>query len=297
MIKLKYKQIIDISLKKEMRLIMLKKILLIAILASVAIMTTSCSCNGNTETIAQTSSTATSTEAEVTGHPTEKPTTAEEAAADKAGLKVDEKGNVIDKNGKKVKVKDGKVSVEVDGKKVTVDTNDIKPVTNTTSTTSKSNNSKSSNSSSSNSSKTNSNNNSGTSSSTSSKNNSSSNSSSSAPSSTKTWHEAEYEYIDHPAETKQVWVVDQAAYTYDEPIYDEIGIIICNTCGADITNNKVEHCKNHVLNGEGGSYHVESKQVQIDTNTITVPEQGHYETKVVKEAWTEKKLVKEAGYY
>lgn len=260
---------------------MLKKMLLIAVIAAMAV--TAVGCGANTTSSASASSEATTSESS-----TEKTTTAEEAAADKAGLKVDEKGNVTDKNGKKVKVKDGKVSVEVDGKKVTVDTNDIKPVTNTTSTTSKSNSSKSSNSSSNSSSKTSSQGSSNTSSNTSSKNNSSSNScSSSAPSSTKIWHEAEYEYIDHPAETKQVWVVDQEAY--EEPIYETQGRTICNGCGADITNN-LEHVFDCL-----GSYHDEWVQVQIGTKTI--PEQGHYETQVVKEAWTEKKLVRAAGYY
>ena len=211
----------------------------------------------------------------------------------------------------------------------------------------------------------------------------------------KTWHEAVYKDVYHPAETEQVWVVDQESYTHNEPIYIETGRTICNDCGADITNvDVVEHCGEHLLNGGKGSYRnlpmwcyyntyewvVENEELGssnwrtgynkayakaeriiadlVDTgeyvhqikhtvycgrceiylmneitepgredvqsrgeqlwaehkathdwnfggygqNTVvskivTVPEQGHYETQVVKEAWTEKVLVKEAGWY
>ena len=113
---------------------------------------------------------------------------------------------------------------------------------------------------------------------------------------TKVWHEAEYKYIDHPAETKKVWVVDQEEYTYDEPIYEKHDVTICNDCGADITNN-VDHVFDELENGGTGSYHNEWQQVQVGTKKVTVPEKGHYETQVVKEAWTEKVLVREAGYY
>jgi len=37
--------------------------------------------------------------------------------------------------------------------------------------------------------------------------------------------------------------------------------------------------------------------VQVGTKTINVPEESHYETKIAKEAWTEKKLIREAGWY
>lgn len=115
----------------------------------------------------------------------------------------------------------------------------------------------------------------------------------------KTWHEAEYKTVNHPAETQKVWVVDQEAYTYEEPIYENQRRAICNTCGADITANLDDgtHGMNHIFNGENFSYSVKTVQVQTGTKTVTVPEEGHWETKVVKEAWTEKVLVKEAGWY
>ena len=119
----------------------------------------------------------------------------------------------------------------------------------------------------------------------------------------KRWHEAEYKIISHPAETKQVWVVDKAAYSYEEPIYETQSRYICNTCGEDITEDmeagfgEGDHDYNHMINGEPFSYRVESREVQVGTKTVELPEEGHYETKVIKEAWTEKVLVKEAGYY
>lgn len=268
---------------------MLKKMLLIAVIAAMAV--TAVGCGANT-----TSSASASSEAS-----TEKTTTAEEAA-DKAGLKVDEKGNVTDKNGKKVEVKDGKVTVEVDGKKVTVDTEDIKPVTHKTnaSTTSKSNSSSATSSkptSSNTTSKQETASKSEPTGNTSSKPTTSKPETPTKPAESKIWHEAVYEYIDHPAVTEQVWVVDTPATTYEEPVYEKHGRTICNDCGADITDNPGPHCVEHLLNGGKGSYHDEWVEVQVGTKTVTVPEQGHYETKIVKEAWTEKKLVKEAGYY
>ena len=105
----------------------------------------------------------------------------------------------------------------------------------------------------------------------------------------KTYHEAVYKTVNHPAETKKVKVVDQEAYSYEEPVYE--WRTFCNACGEDITYNLVQHCKenNH------GRYH--DDYVQVGTKTVNVPEQSHYETVVVKEAWTEKVLVKEAGWY
>ncbi|MCQ2515210.1 MAG: hypothetical protein MJ089_09035, partial [Ruminococcus sp.] len=104
--------------------------------------------------------------------------------------------------------------------------------------------------------------------------------------------------VHHDAVTERVWVVDKAAYTYEEPIYDEVGVAICNDCGADITNADIgEHCVEHAENGGRGSYHDEWRNVQVGTKTVEEPEQGHYETKIVTQAYDEQVLVKEAGYY
>lgn len=94
----------------------------------------------------------------------------------------------------------------------------------------------------------------------------------------KTWHDAVYE---------QVWVVDVPASSYEEPIYETKEIARCTTCNADISGHTSEHMEQHMLNGENGNWKSETIQVQVGTRTVQVPEQGHYE----------KKLVKEAGYY
>lgn len=113
----------------------------------------------------------------------------------------------------------------------------------------------------------------------------------------KVWHEAEYKTVHHPAETKKIWVVDQEGYTYEESVYERHGRTICNHCGADITDNCSEHIRNHMIDGIPASYRSETREIQVGTKTITVEEKGHWETQVVKEAWDEQVLIKEAGYY
>ncbi len=114
----------------------------------------------------------------------------------------------------------------------------------------------------------------------------------------KTWHEAEYKEVYHPAETEKVWIVDVPADTWQRPIYGErYGVTICNTCGADITDCLDEHMHYHFENGENFSYHNEWREDIIGYETVVEPEEGHYETKVIKEAYTEKVLVKEEGWY
>ena len=52
-----------------------------------------------------------------------------------------------------------------------------------------------------------------------------------------------------------------------------------------------------MINGENASYHDEWREIQVGTKTVKVSEKGHWEEKIVKPAWTEKKLVREAGWY
>lgn len=207
------------------------------------------------------------------------------------GLSIDKDGNVIDKDGKKVEPsEDGKVKIKTDdGKTVEVSADDIKKADSKNSTDNNSSYSSSSKNNKLNASK---NNNSGSSSGS-----SSSKSDTPKQDDGKTYHEAVYKTVHHEAVTEQVWVVDEAAYSYEEPVYETHDRTICNVCGADITNNRVEHSRNHALNDEGGGYHNECIQVQVGTKTVNVPEQGHYETKTIKEAYDEKVLVKEAGWY
>ncbi|MGN0454659.1 MAG: hypothetical protein ACI4G1_05735, partial [Ruminococcus sp.] len=117
----------------------------------------------------------------------------------------------------------------------------------------------------------------------------------------KTWHEAEYKTVHHDAVTEQRYVVDEEAYTYEEPVYEEHGVWVCNDCG--ITSEGMSdtewchHIGNEALSGGKGSYHTEPRKVQVGTKTVEVPEKGHYETVVVQEAYDEQVLVREAGWY
>ena len=86
-----------------------------------------------------------------------------------------------------------------------------------------------------------------------------------------------------------MWVVDEEGYTWQKPIYETHDRTICNTCGADITDNCAEHGKQHMLNGENSSYRNEMVDTLVGYETITVPEKGHYETKTT--------LVRAAGWY
>lgn len=219
------------------------------------------------------------------------------------GLKIDKDGNITDKNGKKVEVKDGKVEItSKNGKKIKVDADEIKSANNIKSNTT--NKSESNNSSQS--SKTEKKNNSSLSSksenskSESKKSDSSSNSksessksdskkdtssSSKAESSKPESSKSEPKPTQHTHSWKditkatRVKVVDQEAYTYEEPVYEKQGRYICKACGADITDN-LEHIFECAESHDGkASYKTVSVEVQVGTKTITVPEKSHYENK------------------
>lgn len=86
-------------------------------------------------------------------------------------------------------------------------------------------------------------------------------------------------------DTQNVWVVDRAAWTEQKPIYETRERSICNVCGADITGNTSAHNKAHMMAGEGSGYHSDVQTVQVGTEAISHPEQGHWETKVVGGHW------------
>lgn len=118
----------------------------------------------------------------------------------------------------------------------------------------------------------------------------------------KTYHEAVYKTVHHDAEYEDVYIVDQEAYSYEEPVYEKRVYTVCHVCGAEFdtsydTSAFWSHNKAHALAGEGSGYHNDTRKVQVGTNTVNVPEEGHYEKKLVKAAWDEKVLVKEAGWY
>ena len=86
---------------------------------------------------------------------------------------------------------------------------------------------------------------------------------------------------------KQVKVIDQKAYSYEEPVYKNVQREICNeeTCGADLTelsqNEVSAHMKFHALKGENAGWHSSMIQIQIGTKTVNVPEQSHYENQTI----------------
>ena len=72
---------------------------------------------------------------------------------------------------------------------------------------------------------------------------------------------------------------------WDEPIYNEYAVDICNQCGDDITGNAGQHNKNHLLNHEPGGWHTEWKQEIIDT--IHHPAKTEKQWVVDENGWTE----------
>ena len=255
-----------------------------------------------------------------------------------AGLTVDSKGNVVDKDGNKVKqTSDGKVEVKTaDGKTVTVNAAQVKTANENKEKTDAANHASAQNTNgssqsgqinqssqtskpaqSSQSSQTSKPAQSSQSSQTSKPAQSSQSSQTSKPAQSsqssqtqpttvdphagKTYHEAVYKTVNHPAETKQVKVVDQEAYSYEEPVYEMRRIHKCKDCGMDLlqlsADERYAHAEAHMDEGGDGGWYSTTEQVQVGTKTINVPEKSHMETVVVKAAWTEKVLVKEAGWY
>lgn len=82
-------------------------------------------------------------------------------------------------------------------------------------------------------------------------------------------------------------VVIKDAWTEEVPIYEEQYRAICNTCGADITGSEASHVRNHMLNGENGSYRNEPTKVQVGTNKIEHPAVTDKKWIVDKAAWSE----------
>lgn len=270
---------------KKLTIAITTAILAVAITASILV---ACSSN-NSDGSKTDKESATATES-VTEKATEKPTEKEtEKSSEKATEKSTEKSTATETENSTEKSTEKTNNKENKHTNANTNTEDSKQVTYYTTTvdnngqTSDNNNNNTSSDSSS----------AGGNSSQSSNNSSNNNSSTN----TKTWHEAEYKTVHHEAETKKVWVVDQEGYTYEEPVYEWKYRTICYTCGADITDDCVVHGRNHMLNGENFSYGSEQRQAQTGTKTVTVEEKGHWETQVIKEAWDEQVLVREAGYY
>lgn len=225
---------------------------------------------------------------------------------DKGEIKVDKDGNITDKNGKKVKVKDGKVEVKTDdGKTVTVKVNDVKTTVSNKNNGNKGNTEKKEDTKS------------NTSKVDTSKNdkkpaskpsNSSSNNqkpakpSNSSSNNQKPAKPSESSKTETPtAKPKQkVWVDDyktvhhdgywKVVGTHEEPVYGWVSCDVCNDCGKKLADTN--QLKAHLLwevreNGGTGSYHTEEEYVQTGTKTV--------EDKEWVKPWDEK--VKDGGHW
>ena len=132
-----------------------------------------------------------------------------------------------------------------------------------------------------------------------------------------TYHEAgETVKVTHPAETELVWVVDEAAH--DETKTEVKSVYhyrICQACGAVGDGWTAEQIREHdlVFHGIGVYWNGEtflrypinlpyskpkSGYVNEPVDTILhVSEKGHYEVKVIKEAWVEDVTIAQSGWY
>lgn len=221
------------------------------------------------------------------------------------GLKIDKDGNITDKNGKKVKVKDGKVEVKTDdGKTVTVKVDDVKTTVSNNNNSNKGNTEKKEDTSSKkdNTSKTN------TSKVDTSKNDnkpaskpSNSSNNNQTPAQKPASKPSESSKTETPtAKPKQkVWVDDyktvhhdgywKVVGTHEEPVYGWVGYNVCNDCGKKLLddNQLDEHIFWEMDNGGRGSYHYEKEYVQTGTKTV--------EKKEWVKPWDEK--VKSGGHW
>ena len=134
-----------------------------------------------------------------------------------------------------------------------------------------------------------------------------------------TYYEAgETVKVTHPAETELVWVVDEAAHdeikTEVKSVY-HYRICQCPDCGAVMDGWTAEQIREHDLVFHGiGIYwngqtflsypdHLpyskpKSGYVNEPVDTILhVSEKGHYEVKVIKEAWEEDVTIAQSGWY
>ena len=203
---------------------------------------------------------------------------------DKGEIKVDKDGNITDKNGKKVEVKDGKVEVKTDdGKTVTVKVDDVKTTVSNKNNSNKGNIEKKEETS-----KTNT-----SSSKADTKKDEpkedkkptkkpSGSSNSQKPAEQHKTNPPKATEAPRPTEKQKqkVWVVDyktvhhdgywKVTGTHEEPVYDWVGVYVCNNCGMKLADASLR--KKHLLweaeeNG-AGAYHVEEEYVKTGTKTV-----------------------------
>ena len=93
--------------------------------------------------------------------------------------------------------------------------------------------------------------------------------------------------VHHDEEGHYENVLVTEAWTEEVPIYEEREVMICNGCGADLTNLSESDFEDHIFQSGHGSWREEWKQVQVGTNKIN--HEAVYEKKRVvdKAAWDE----------
>lgn len=117
-------------------------------------------------------------------------------------------------------------------------------------------------------------------------NNSSSSNTNKKPASPTHTHRFVAEYKDIQHEEKGHYETITISEAWDEPVYNEYEVAICNQCGLDITNDPWEHIENSLLNGGNcGGYHSEWRQEIIDT--IHHPAKTEKKWVVDENGWTE----------
>ena len=224
---------------------------------------------------------------------------------EKGEIKVDKDGNITDKNGKKVEVKDGKVKVKTDdGKTVTVKVDDVKTTVSNKNNSNKGNTEKKEDTKSNTSSKKDNSSKTNTSKVDTSKNDKkpASKPSNSSKNDTKPASKpSESSKTETPtAKPKQkVWVDDYKTVhherkwivtgTHEEDVYDYDWVNVCNDCGKQLpdSNTLLDHLEWEADHGGRGSYHAEKQKIKVGTKTV---EDGYW-----KEAYDEK--VKDGGHY
>ena len=85
----------------------------------------------------------------------------------------------------------------------------------------------------------------------------------------------------HEATGHNEQYVEQEAWDEQVIIYEDYAWDCCNVCGADITNNVIEHEKAHALAYEGGGHHIEYGTRPV---TTTVHHEAVYGTRWVQDS-------------
>lgn len=92
---------------------------------------------------------------------------------------------------------------------------------------------------------------------------------------------AQTHVVHHEATGHNEQYVEQEAWDEQVTIYEDYAWDCCNVCGADITNNVIEHEKAHALAYEGGGHHIEYGTRPV---TTTVHHEAVYETRWVQDS-------------